>query len=95
MDLHRSERVGEGRRADELHTSVDAVGETASNLLGDVAIVDQRVIDAVFSQQVEPVTPSRCLTPNAKRDVRSRQRANLSARSSEVGRATLPRRSTI
>jgi hypothetical protein len=46
VDGGGAEGVGEGVGADELDRGLDAVGEDRSRLGGDVAVVEQDVVDA-------------------------------------------------
>ena len=46
VHARRAQRVGQRRRADELERDVDAVRDDLAHRVGDLAVVDERVVDA-------------------------------------------------
>ena len=55
VDPGRSQRVREGRGTDEFEWGVDAVREDRAGLVGDVAVVDEDVVDTDVAEGVGPV----------------------------------------
>ncbi len=54
-DPGRSQRVREGWGADQFECGIDAVGEDHASLVGEVAVVDEDVVDTDAAEGVGPV----------------------------------------
>ena len=58
VDPSRCERVGQGRRANELQCCIDAAGYDLADLRCDQSGVDQHVVDAVIAERSSSVSPA-------------------------------------
>jgi len=55
MDAGRGQRVGQGRGTDQFQGCVDALRCDAADLVGYRAVVEDRVVDAMRREGVEPI----------------------------------------